>query len=84
MADSISWKVIFVLDHTVLTRMSQTERPQSQVGRRVGNAAETVLYCVDRLVQKRLSQVKLKFEDDGDFNAAALLSNCHQKRQSKP
>ena len=41
------------------TCMCQTERPQSQVGRRVRDTTETVFNRVDRLVYQRLSEIKL-------------------------
>ena len=53
---------------TVQTSMGQTERPQSEVGGGVGDAAEAVLDGVDGLVYKQLTEVKLK--------AQLTLSKC--------
>lgn len=43
-----------------LTSMSQAERPEAQVRRRVGDAAQAVLDGVDGLVQQHVCQVKLR------------------------
>ena len=40
--------------------MRQTESPQTQVGRGMRDAAQTVLYSVYTLVDKHLTELKLK------------------------
>jgi len=40
--------------------MRETERPQTQVGGRVRDAAEAVLNCVDRLEDQSLTKVELQ------------------------
>lgn len=42
-----------------LTCMSQAEGPEAQVGSRVGDAPQTVLYGVDGLVNCYITKVKL-------------------------
>lgn len=44
---------------TALTGMSQAERPETQVGCCVRNAAQAVLYGVNGLVQEHIRKVKL-------------------------
>lgn len=44
---------------TTLTGMGQAERPEPQVGRGVGDAAQAVLDGVDRLVHEDLGEVKV-------------------------
>lgn len=43
----------------VLTGMGQAERPEPQVGRGVGDAAQAVLDGVDRLVHEDLGEVQV-------------------------
>lgn len=43
-----------------LTGVSQAERPQAQVRRSVGNAAQAVLYGVDSLMHQHVCKVKLQ------------------------
>lgn len=45
---------------TALTSVSQAERPESQVGRSVGDAAQAVLDGVNGLVQEYICKVKLQ------------------------
>ena len=51
--------------------MSQAKGPESQVGGRVGDGAQTVLNGVDGLVHKRLTKIKLhgrrRLEDVRDY-----------------
>lgn len=44
----------------ILTGMCQTQSPEAQVGGCVGDAAQAVLYGVNRLVQEHIPKVKLK------------------------
>lgn len=48
-----------------LTCMGKAERPEAQVGSRVGNAAQTVLYGMDGLVDSYITKVKLWWEEQG-------------------
>lgn len=43
----------------ILTGMCQTQSPEAQVGGCVGDAAQAVLYGVNRLVQEHVPKVKL-------------------------
>lgn len=45
---------------STLTGVSQTESPEPQVGRRVGDAAQAKLDGVDRLMQELICKVKLR------------------------
>lgn len=49
-----------------LTSVSQAERPETQVRRRVGDAAQAVLDGVDGLVQQHVRQIKLRKQDESD------------------
>lgn len=49
----------------VLTCMSQTEGPEAQVGGCVGDAAKTVLYGMDGLVDSYVPKVKLSERQSG-------------------
>jgi len=40
--------------------MCKTERPETQIGRRMRDAAQTVFNGVDRLMNQRLREVKLQ------------------------
>lgn len=44
----------------ILTCMSQAQSPEPQVRRRVGDATQTKLYCVDGLMQELVCKVKLR------------------------
>lgn len=49
----------FCMYNQTLTGVSETQGPKTQVGSRVGNAAQTVLYGVNCLVQEDVSDIKL-------------------------
>ena len=44
----------------ILTGMSQTKSPETEIGCRVGNTSEAVLNCVDGLVHECITKVELK------------------------
>ena len=52
-------KAIDSICHATLTSMSEAESPESQVGGRVGDGAQTVLNSVDCLIHKGIAKVKL-------------------------
>lgn len=52
-----------------LTRVGQAERPEAQVRRRVGDAAQAELDGVDGLVQQHVCQIKLQKRDSSDEEA---------------
>ncbi len=51
--------IYFWMYNQTLTGVSETQGPETQVGGRIGNAAQTVLYGVNCLMQEDISEIKL-------------------------
>lgn len=49
----------FCVYNQTLTGVSETQGPETQIGGRVGNAAQAVLYGVNCLMQEDVSEMKL-------------------------
>jgi len=47
------------MNNQTLTGVGETQGPETQVGGCVGNAAQTVLYGVNCLMQEYISKIKL-------------------------
>lgn len=68
--------VFHMYNHT-LTGVGETQGPEPQVGGCVGNTAQTVLYGVNGLMQKDVSEIELP------LNKQAVSVICSMNKQNQ-